>query len=52
MHQAGQVALYLAGTAKETLIPSITDFKNEGLVHIKDEVTTVLKVEKLRGLTN
>lgn len=42
----------LAGTAKETLIRTLTDFKNEGLVEITDGVVTVLKLEKLRGLPN
>jgi CheY-like chemotaxis protein len=42
----------LAGTAKETLIRTLTDFKNEGLLDIKDGVVTVLKLEKLRHLPN
>ncbi len=42
----------LAGTAKETLIRTLTDFKNEGMVEIKDGLLTVLKVEKLRALPN
>jgi CRP-like cAMP-binding protein/CheY-like chemotaxis protein len=42
----------LAGTAKETLIRTLTDFKNEGLVDIKDGVVTVLKLERLRELPN
>lgn len=42
----------LAGTAKETLIRTLTDFKNEGLVDIKDGIVTVLAVEKLRVLPN
>jgi CheY-like chemotaxis protein/CRP-like cAMP-binding protein len=42
----------LAGTAKETLIRTLTDFKNEGIVDITDGVVTVLKVEKLRQLPN
>lgn len=42
----------LAGTAKETLIRTLTDFKNEGLVDITDGVVMVLKMEKLRGLPN
>lgn len=42
----------LAGTAKETLIRTLTDFKNEGLIHIKDGVVVVAQVEKLRELPN
>ena len=42
----------LAGTAKETLIRTLTDFKNEGMVGITDGVVTVLKAEKLREMPN
>lgn len=42
----------LAGTAKETLIRTLTDFKNEGLLEIHDGVITLLKVEKLRNMPN
>jgi CheY-like chemotaxis protein/CRP-like cAMP-binding protein len=42
----------LAGTAKETLIRTLTDFKNENMLDIKDGVVSILKVEKLRGLPN
>lgn len=42
----------LAGTAKETLIRTLTDFKNEGLLDIKDGVVTVRKLERLRELPN
>lgn len=42
----------LAGTAKETLIRTLTDFKNEHLVEINDGVVTILKLEKLRALPN
>jgi len=42
----------LAGTAKETLIRTLTDFKNEGMVDIKDGLVTVLKLEKLRTMPN
>ncbi len=42
----------LAGTAKETLIRTLTDFKNEGLLEIKDGVVIVTKVEKLRNMPN
>ena len=42
----------LAGTAKETLIRTLTDFKNEGLVEINGGLVMVLQVEKLRALPN
>jgi CRP-like cAMP-binding protein len=42
----------LAGTAKETLIRTLTDFKNEGLIDIKDGVISILKAEKLRSMPN
>ncbi len=42
----------MAGTAKETLIRTLTDFRNEGLVDITDGVVEVVKLEKLRVLPN
>ncbi len=42
----------LAGTAKETLIRTLTDFKNEGLVDIHDGAINILNVNKLRHLPN
>jgi CRP-like cAMP-binding protein/CheY-like chemotaxis protein len=42
----------LAGTAKETLIRTLTDFKNEGLLDIKDGVISLLRIERLRTLPN
>ena len=42
----------LAGTAKETLIRTLTDFKNEGLIDIQDGAITILKTDKLRHLPN
>jgi CRP-like cAMP-binding protein len=42
----------IAGTAKETLIRTLTDFKNEGMIDVKDGVVTVIKLEKLRSLPN
>ncbi|MBX2893615.1 MAG: response regulator [Saprospiraceae bacterium] len=42
----------LAGTAKETLIRTLTDFKNEGLIDIKEGAIQVLKPDKLRHLPN
>jgi CRP/FNR family cyclic AMP-dependent transcriptional regulator len=42
----------LAGTVKETLVRTLTDFKNEGLIEIKDGVLNIMKVDRLRGLPN
>lgn len=42
----------LAGTAKETLIRTLTDFKNEGSIDIKEGAIQVLKPDKLRHLPN
>ncbi|GAB4493734.1 MAG: response regulator [Saprospiraceae bacterium] len=42
----------LAGTAKETLIRTLTDFKNEGLIDIQDGIISILKTDKLRHLPN
>lgn len=40
----------LAGTAKETTIRTLSDFKSEGLISIDDNKIELLKVEKLRNL--
>jgi CRP-like cAMP-binding protein/CheY-like chemotaxis protein len=42
----------LAGTAKETLIRTLTDFKNEGLINIQEGSIEVLNADKLRHLPN
>jgi CRP-like cAMP-binding protein len=42
----------LAATAKETLIRTLTDFKNEGMIDIKEGAIVFLKPEKLRILPN
>lgn len=42
----------LIGTAKETLIRTISDFKDEGLIAIKDNAIIILKEDKLRNLPN
>mgnify|MGYP000663002213 CR=1 FL=1 len=39
-----------AGTAKETLIRTISDFKSEGLVSVKEKVITVEDVENLKKI--
>jgi CRP-like cAMP-binding protein len=42
----------IAGTAKETLIRTLADFKNEGLIDIKEGVILIVNVEKLRKMPN
>jgi CRP-like cAMP-binding protein len=42
----------LAGTAKETLIRTLTDFKNEALIEIHDGTISILKLDKLKGMPN
>lgn len=42
----------MAGTAKETVIRTLTDFKSEGLVDIREGNIAVAKPEKLRNMPN
>ena len=42
----------LAGTAKETVIRTLTDFKTEGLIDVREGFITVVKPEKLRNMPN
>lgn len=42
----------LAGTAKETVIRTLTDFRTEGLVDIRDGFIAVVKPDKLRNMPN
>ncbi|TNE59281.1 MAG: response regulator [Bacteroidetes bacterium] len=42
----------LAGTAKETVIRTLTDFKSESLIDIRDGFIVVLKPDKLRDMPN
>ncbi|MCB0527788.1 MAG: response regulator [Saprospiraceae bacterium] len=42
----------LAGTAKETLIRTLTDFRNEGMIDIHDGIIEVKQPERLRHLPN
>jgi CRP-like cAMP-binding protein len=42
----------VAGTAKETLIRTLTDFREEKLIEVEDGRIVVLKAEKLRQLFN
>lgn len=43
---------HLAGTATESTIRTLSDFKDEGLIDIKGSKITILKKEKLSGLRN
>ena len=40
----------LAGTAKETAIRTLADFKAEKIINIKESVITVLQIEKLKNM--
>lgn len=40
----------LAGTAKETAIRTLADFKAEKIINIRESVITILQVEKLKNL--
>lgn len=42
----------ITGTAKETAIRTLSDFKQEGLIEIKDSAITVNKIDKLRAMAN
>ena len=42
----------LAGTAKETVIRTLTDFREERLIEVEDGKITVLSVDKLKKLFN
>lgn len=42
----------IAGTATESLIRTLSDFKNERLIDIKDGIITILNEKKLSGLIN
>lgn len=52
------IALYredlasLAGASKETVIRTLSDFKDEGLVHIAGSKITILSLEKLQRMKN
>ncbi len=52
IHWLREDLAYLAGTAKETLIRTLADFRNEGLITIQDGVVVVEKTEKLRHMHN
>lgn len=40
----------LAGTAKETVIRTLSDFKSEGLISIEDNRISILNIEKLENM--
>jgi CheY-like chemotaxis protein len=42
----------MAGTAKETVIRTLTDFKTEGLIDVRDGAIQVLRIDKLRQMPN
>jgi len=42
----------IVGTAKETLVRTLADFKTEGLIAISDGFITLLKPERLRTMPN
>ena len=43
---------HIAGTATETLIRTLTDFKEEGLVEIKGSTITIMDFDKLKKMKN
>jgi CRP-like cAMP-binding protein len=43
---------HIAGTATETLIRTLTDFKEEGLIEIKGSTITIVDANKLRSMKN
>ncbi|MCC6818977.1 MAG: response regulator [Bacteroidia bacterium] len=43
---------HIAGTATETLIRTLTDFKDEGIVEIKGSTITIINEDKLRSMKN
>jgi CRP-like cAMP-binding protein/CheY-like chemotaxis protein len=42
----------VVGTAKETLVRTLSDFKSEGMIDIKDGHVIILKPEKMKDLPN
>lgn len=43
---------HIAGTATETLIRTLTDFKEEGIIEIKGSTITIADINKLRQMKN
>lgn len=52
IHMLREDLAAMAGTAKETVIRTLTDFKSEGLIDIHDGVITILKPDKLARMPN
>ncbi|MBK8554813.1 MAG: response regulator [Lewinellaceae bacterium] len=52
IHMLREDLAALAGTAKETVIRTLTDFKNENLINITDGIITVLVPDKLKDMPN
>ena len=42
----------MVGTAKETVIRTLTDFKQEGLIKIENGKISIEELEKLKNLPN
>jgi CRP-like cAMP-binding protein len=42
----------MVGTATESLIRTLSDFREEGLVEISGSTITLLNTEKLKGMRN
>jgi CRP-like cAMP-binding protein len=43
---------HIAGTATETLIRTLTDFKDEGIIQIKGSTITIVDLDKLKSMKN
>ncbi len=43
---------HIAGTATETLIRTLTDFKEEGIIEIKGSLITIVNFDKLKNMRN
>jgi CRP-like cAMP-binding protein/CheY-like chemotaxis protein len=60
LHDQGKSDIHLlrddlaavVGTVKETLVRTLSDFKTEGLIDIREGQIAVLKPERLRGMPN
>lgn len=42
----------MVGTAKESVIRTLTDFKNENLIHIEGGIISILQIDKLEMMPN
>lgn len=60
LHEQGKSDIHLlrddlaavVGTAKETLVRTLSDFKSEGMIDIKEGQVIILKPEKMKDLPN